>query len=853
MKHKNLMAGVAASLFCAAVLGGCNSSDTSSDAENTAEPSYWETQEGDDELKGVKFLTVAESDNMQLLLNPKTATLRWMDTETGIYQDTNMCQDEYVAKKSDAEQSDVVVSFYSGTNTNLYQSSTNYNSFSMGADRKQVVYQKIDNGVRVIYALGDDAMTYKNFPVRLTNERMQEFVLQHMTDVEIDSFSDSYYTQLNDGTWQRKSSKDQPLGALALKKLVTLFYEQGTYTNEELMADNETYGVDPSEYPGNLMIRFAVDYTLDGDELVVNLDAGKIESAEDSPIRSLTLLPYFLTSSTNPEVVEDEGYMFIPDGSGALIYLDSKKTTELHYIGNFYTGDQLIGADTYSSTNEKLMMPVIGMKSDDTTIMGVIENGAEAAVLDAYISGTDNSEPFSKMKLTFNIREQQQIETDSSGGFKLYKVTDDVYDEMITLRYFWLGEDADYVDMANTYREYLEETSGLAADAAEEKAPLYVELIGVTDKTQYFLGLPYEGTQVMTSFKEAQEILSDMDASGIENIKMIYSGMFNGGMNQRALSKGVSFGPDLGGSSAFKSLVSYAESIGAEIYPNVMLQSAYTKKNLGGEKAAHDIVNELAQIYKMDLVQNKADDSADYPQYLVNPNYMAEYAANAKESYTKKTGLTTMASSDLMTYYTTNYRGNPVGMDSASTIYENVLADMADGMKLMLSNPIASAYAKSAYLTDIPTEDSGMRILDASIPFAQIALDGFKTYSTEALNTQTTVIDVPFMRAIESKSAPKFTFTYRDSALLNGTEQEDLFAIDYSYWKEKLVNYYNEYQAFYETVKDAVIEEHELYEKNEKLRVVTYSNGVEIYFNYSDLDEKINGVSVPAFSYKIVE
>ena len=35
----------------------------------------------------------------------------------------------------------------------------------------------------------------------------------------------------------------------------------------------------------------------------------------------------------------------------------------------------------------------------------------------------------------------------------------------------------------------------------------------------------------------------------------------------------------------------------------------------------------------------------------------------------------------------------------------------------------------------------------------------------------------------------------------------------------------------------------------EKLRVVTYSNGVKVYFNYSDLEEQIDGVTVPAFSY----
>ena len=37
----------------------------------------------------------------------------------------------------------------------------------------------------------------------------------------------------------------------------------------------------------------------------------------------------------------------------------------------------------------------------NSTVFGVIEEGAEVAFLDAYVSYTDNGEPYSKIKLTF--------------------------------------------------------------------------------------------------------------------------------------------------------------------------------------------------------------------------------------------------------------------------------------------------------------------------------------------------------------------------------------------------------------------------------------------------------------------
>ena len=210
-----------------------------------------------------------------------------------------------------------------------------------------------------------------------------------------------------------------------------------------------------------------------------------------------------------------------------------------------------------------------------------------------------------------------------------------------------------------------------------------------------------------------------------------------------------------------------------------------------------------------------------------------------------------MASEDLYTFIATNYRDTQVSASTGSELMKTAVAGLSDGMQLMLSNPVSDAYAYCTYLTDIPTTDSGMRVLDASIPFTGMVLDGYKMYSSESLNKESTDVYVNFMRILESNGVPKFTFMYEDSYLLSGTEQESYFAVDYSYWKDKIGAYYEEYRQFYNAVKGAMITGHELYERNDKLRIVTYSNGVKVYFNYSDLEEVIDGVTVPAFSYVI--
>lgn len=850
MKKNAIVFGTVLAMFGSLMLGGCQKTEPTQVA--SVEKGYWEAQEMD-KITGTDFTVVAENDTMQLLIKPKTGTLRWMDKETGVYRDTNLSEDEVLDKITDSEKSDLIVSYYTGTHSQPYKSYSSYDSYSMGVQQKSITYQLMDNGVRVVYRLGNSDVTYKNFPKSISGERMQELVLQYLDDKQLETLKNTYYSQLTDGSWSRKFNTSEnstnQLGSLQAQEVYSLFYETGHYTIDELYADLEAIGADESDYPSNLSIVVPVEYTIEDNQLLVNVDTSLMETDSANPIRNLTLLPYFLTSDTGEEA--EEGYMFIPDSSGALIYLDSTKTKEYHYAASWYHGDKLISATSYSSTDNTMMLPVFGMKNSTGAVFGIIEEGAEAAALDAYVSGTDNSEPFCKMKLTFDIQPQQVLSAASKSAFSIYKASDDIYDENITIRYFWLDEDATWVDMADCYSDYLEAQGVLTAKTADEKASFFVELLGMTDKTQYMLGIPYDGTEVLTTFKEAQEVLKDLDTANVENIKLIYSGMVNGGMNQRALTKGVSLASGLGGKSAYQSLTSYADSIGAEVFPNLMLQSAYTKKNLGSDVSAWNIVNERAQIYSFDPVTTKYEDDSEYPLYIINPSYIEKYLDQVKSSLTSRTGQSNLASGDLLTFIGTNYMGKQVSISTGKDIYTSAAAKLAEGMNLMLSNPMAEAYAYSQYLTDIPTTDSGMRVLDASVPFIQTVLDGYLTYSTESLNLETTDITAEFMRAIESKSAPKFTFTYRDSTRLAKTEQDNLFAVDYTYWKDEIGSYYEEYNSFYEQVKDAQIAEHELYNRDENLRIVTWSNGVKVYLNYSDQDETIDGVSVPAFSYKI--
>ena len=97
---------------------------------------------------------------------------------------------------------------------------------------------------------------------------------------------------------------------------------------------------------------------------------------------------------------------------------------------------------------------------------------------------------------------------------------------------FFKQDEATYVDLAQYYREYLLARNQLPERPADdEHIPFYVELIGSIEKKKHFLGIPYRASEPLTTFEEAEIILSELQERGIQDIRLKLAGWFNGGMN----------------------------------------------------------------------------------------------------------------------------------------------------------------------------------------------------------------------------------------------------------------------------------------------------------------------------------
>ena len=794
------------------------------------------------EFKGKDYITVAESGNMSLLLQPSSGNIRWQDNDTGAYIDTTKAETSLTDK---ASLSDVVVTYFNGTESQKYNSYASMDAKTFGIDNEKLTFEEMDNGVRFIYHLGSDDITYKNFPAYITEERLNDLVLQYLDKKQVKTI-EKQYRLMKDGRYKRNSSADSPLTGLSAKQVYSLFYEVGHYTFEELEYDLTEHNT-LDELPANQKIEVVVEYTLDDGDLVVNIPTKHLVTDAEYPIRCIDVLPYFLSTDSK------EGYLFVPDSSGALIYLDNDKKSEYQFSARYYHGDVLQNTDTYDATPNYMSLPVYGMKWDDTAVLGIIEKGSEIAELQTYISGYYSGIEYARASMRFYIQEEQTISNYVGSTFKYFlrKVQSDYYTDDITLRYrFLTGDSANYAGMARSYHDYLVDTGTLKESEPEENAPLQLTLLGEIDKEQYFLGIPYKSSASLTTFAEAEKIITEVAGEVDGKVTVKYDGILNKGLNQRAVES-VSVSSKLGGTGGLKSLMSAAEKAGASVYPSVYLQKAYTSKNLSRDERSYTLAGSVAVLSRFDLVTRLALKTDEYPAYVISPAYISSYAKKFKNSY-DKLGLGRVASEDLFTFFAGDYRnsGN-ISQTSALPAYMEALSTVADGNSLMLSNPAVMSWGKADYITDVPLSNSNMKILDAWVPFTQLALRGSLPYSCEYVNQDSEALTAALMQAMESGSILNFRLMSSDTSVLSDTTANDIFFAEYDYWKEDIAGCYASYNEYWQKVKDAVVTDHEIIDRNNDLRVVSYDNGLKLYLNYSAEDETIDGVKVPAGSFTL--
>jgi hypothetical protein len=107
------------------------------------------------------------------------------------------------------------------------------------------------------------------------------------------------------------------------------------------------------------------------------------------------------------------------------------------------------------------------------------------------------------------------------------------------------------------------------------------------------------------------------------------------------------------------------------------------------------------------------------------------------------------------------------------------------------------------------------------------------------------------LKCIEYGSNPAYLISYEESHLLSNTLSNHLYATHYGSNKDAMVSQINEItNALNGVIGKAIVSRDVL---DAGVVVVTYSNDVKIYVNYTNSDYKVNdNVVVESMGYKVV-
>jgi len=387
--------------------------------------------------------TVLENNNYKLVFNNKETTFYIYDKNTDQYWYSNpdTSADRFL---------NPIELYYSGSLGKIEE----IDVLDQAVDYDDYFINTSENSLEVLYYVGGKKeIDSDDFPAVISDERMQELILSKLEEgsIEYRRITEQAYVsgEINGvKIWKLKDGIQRSI----LKELYRIIYDVCGYTKEDLLYDQQENGIIVKDkYP---YFEIAVRYELTNDGLTVTLVNDSIVEKENYPLIYIDVLPYFGAGT-----LDDEGYMMIPDGSGALIRFNNDRSFALPYNKRIYGYDYAEYYDTKVNDTPQIRLPVIGIKKNDYGFISIIEKGASMTNIVAYNSSDDN--PYNQVYYRYNIREgEKYIFTSINSSVSINEWTDEYNSEDFVSTYRFINDDSvTYNEMADTYRDYLIENN----------------------------------------------------------------------------------------------------------------------------------------------------------------------------------------------------------------------------------------------------------------------------------------------------------------------------------------------------------------------------------------------------------
>lgn len=795
-----------------------------------------------------------ENDSLAFVMDESTTQFQITDKKTGKVWYSNPLGRENdpiaLTSNKDTLSATLLVTYTTGSGEvtmNNYAYSIQNQSFT--------VSQQEDQSILVNYSVGDIEKVYR-IPTAITKERYNLFT-DNMSKSTKKKLA-SNYTLVEPDKLDKRDNKDElitrypsiteqalyilkPETNATNKAKIEGYFEEGGYTEADFEID-EALVAEKAQNNGPVF-NVTMIYRLEGDELVVEVPYKEIRYKADYPITYLSPLPMFGAAGT-----EQQGYILLPEGGGSLINYNNGKLSQNPYYANLYGWDYgMQRKEAVSETRDAF--PVFGMGQPDGSFICVMEGANAYGGINADIAGRYNSYNFVYGR--YRVLHYDQYNVSNKTAKLVYMYEQALPEDAVLQRYRFIAGD-NYVDLAASYGDYLTARyPELKGKAVSEDMPVNVELIGAINKIQVKAGMPVDSIIATTSFKQAQDIITELKNSDVKQMSVRMSGWNNGGVRQKVLT-GVHVLNELGGDGQMKALIAKAREQGVTLYFDGITCFAYNSGMLDGFSAFSDAARyttrEQIKLYPFNIVTYQPAEWMD-SFYLVKPSYAKRNATNLI-NFLKDRQAAGIAFRDIGYLLSADYY--PKDLVTREQVKKMNLETMqeaiAAGQKIIVKEGNEYALPYADLITDMDLTGTPYAILDKRVPFYQIALHGKQDYTGRAINLQGDY-QTELLECAEYGAGLNFTFMAESTTVLQDTTYSCYTASGYANWKDQVIPMITRYQADMKGLNQQQITGHE--RLNENVTVTAYADGTKVYVNYGTDPYTADAVSIPARDYLV--
>ncbi|MHB8962919.1 MAG: DUF5696 domain-containing protein [Saccharofermentanales bacterium] len=574
-------------------------------------------------------------------------------------------------------------------------------------------------------------------------------------------------------------------------------------------------------------IQITVDVVLLDGRVEVTIPFLGIRENDAYGLISIDVFPVF-----DPSASEDKGYVFIPDGCGVIYNVSDEDNDSKLKTWDVFS-KSIIDLDVEQKNAEKgiynASVPVFGIKKSSKAFVGFVAQGEDSCQIKFAPSGYR----LDLYRIYPSVKYRQWYSFKTDDGSEILNVDKQIIRNDFKIVYApLLGEEADYSGMANLYRSYLAENGQLKKNIkTDDDLPVGIDfLINVNDASTFI-----SKKVVMTKFSDVAANLEKIGAAGLKNVQVMLYGWQNDGYG--VYPSHDAFSAKAGGIKELSDTAETAAANGfklfaADNYTDVTSDSNYVNKNM-----VKKITNELVT------------DSTG-TAFLLNPSAASDSFMKQKDHFVE-TSISGIAFDKIGKFVYEDYSG-AIPLRFSDTISE--WRKMMNASKKQFGSVAAEGanlytYDIAERLYSVPDKSSQFIDFGESVPFLQMVLHGYISYSSEPGNLSSEIQRTK-LKWIEYGTMPLFILTKENASKLKYTKINRLFDSDFVKWMDYSVGLYKELNLNLKGINDQSIKDHSYISAG--VARVAYEGGTTVYVNYNDQDFYIGNLKVASMNYLAV-